>query len=476
MKNNTCKTCKYAQKMIAIGMGFRCTKPENVHAIWNKKKYNPALIPNFSFSCDFYQQKNNHAKTLEIKSSNIIMEVDKWEKYIKIDLAKWYHTYDNFSKKVKELHLLLFPEEYFSYELNESKDNILSKEYLAKINIKRKELGVSLITANGISPDTSSINYCESIIEKQHNFITYDFIADVHGRCTLLKEKLIKLGYFEKDGIFISNNRKAIFLGDLVDRGSEVGETLQLVKKMCDYGSAEAILGNHDWNWLMYNTLDSEGNFLRKHNEKNDHQNEATRQAWKTIHFTERKEILNWLGNLPFVLETKEYRVVHACWDIQVINKLKQSIFPNPLTFNNVKNNLINNTEKQAKQIRKYVEVLLSGIEYKLPEGITFKDVDGNIRSAVRIKWWCLDKENSLKNLALNSKLVENIDINITTNYQFDKEIKTTFFGHYHNEQIAFNKEKKLYTLDIKGDIGICSVSNFNNQNTYNFKTKITEK
>lgn len=468
MKKNTCKECKYSSRMIGIGMGFRCSKIENVSAHWNINQLNPALIPNQEFICDYFEKKVSSNKPHNKKE--IIVNIPTWTNYLDIDkLSQWRHTYDEFTQKVQELHLMLFPEEYHTHELQDSKNKLLSSEFVNKVNLKRKNLKVSLITINGKVEDSSSIDYCKEIVKEENNFITYDFIADVHGRYSLLKEKLIQLGYQEKEGTFVSKNRQAIFLGDLVDRGDEVGETLKLVKKMCEDGVAQAVLGNHDWNWLMYNTKDEQGNFLRMHNEKNAKQNEKTRSAWELLNVRERQEILNWLSTLPLTIETEKYRVIHACWSIDIIKKLKQSVYPNEINFGSLKKILTQNKTPKTQKIKAYTEILLSGIEYKLPQNITFKDVDGNIRNAVRLKWWCLNETNELKDLALQPELVVGINQKISSNYQFEKEKKPTFFGHYHNKTYTFSKVNQLYSLDIQNDIGICSIHEFENQNTYKF-------
>ncbi len=461
MKKNTCKECQYSSNMIAIGMGFRCTHPQNVDANWNLKKHNPAVIPHQNFICDQFKEQTKDND--EMISKSIVLDIPQWTKYLEVGkLTQWRFTYEKFSNKVKELHLMLFLEEYHMFELD---SDSFSQEYLEMVNHKRQSLGISPISVDG-KTDLSSRKYCENIVKEEQNYLTYDFIADVHGRFSLLKDKLIKLGYEEKNGCFTSKSRRAIFLGDLVDRGPEVAETLKLVKQMCETGVAQAILGNHDWNWLMYNTQDQEGNFLRKHSEKNNNQNQTTREAWKKLHISEQEEILTWLSNLPLTLETEEYRVVHACWNGDVIKKLKQSIYPNPVNFKSLKEFIVS---KEGKKIKNYADILLSGIEYNLPQGITFKDVDDNIRNAVRLKWWCLDQTNDLKDLALQPELVQNIDTKVKSNYQFEKELKPTFFGHYHNKEYVVEQSKKLYSLDIQEDIGICSIYKFEDQNTYLF-------
>lgn len=42
------------------------------------------------------------------------------------------------------------------------------------------------------------------------------------------------------------------FVGDFLDRGPEIRETLRLVRGMLEAGSALAVLGNHEWQRLRF--------------------------------------------------------------------------------------------------------------------------------------------------------------------------------------------------------------------------------
>ncbi len=85
----------------------------------------------------------------------------------------------------------------------------------------------------------------------------FDIIGDIHGCLDELKELLVQIGYVE---IEIGENlwtmsksyyqhpagRKAIFLGDFGDRGPKSVGVLELAQLMIHYGSARAVIGNHD--------------------------------------------------------------------------------------------------------------------------------------------------------------------------------------------------------------------------------------
>ena len=79
----------------------------------------------------------------------------------------------------------------------------------------------------------------------------FDIIGDVHGCFEELIELLDRLGYViaEEAGQFRvtpPHNRKAVFVGDLVDRGPAVVPVLRLVMAMAESGAALCVPGNHD--------------------------------------------------------------------------------------------------------------------------------------------------------------------------------------------------------------------------------------
>lgn len=90
----------------------------------------------------------------------------------------------------------------------------------------------------------------------------FDIIGDVHGCFEELKELLLNLGYKinrveENDSNFgfeviTPESRKAIFVGDLVDRGPDSPNVLRLVMCMVNAGTAYCVPGNHDLKLQKY--------------------------------------------------------------------------------------------------------------------------------------------------------------------------------------------------------------------------------
>ena len=73
---------------------------------------------------------------------------------------------------------------------------------------------------------------------RQVNQLGYD-IGDVHGCAFTLVKLLEKLGYRDFNGVYQHPSRKAIFVGDILDRGPHIREAIGLVKAMVDAGVAE---------------------------------------------------------------------------------------------------------------------------------------------------------------------------------------------------------------------------------------------
>lgn len=62
----------------------------------------------------------------------------------------------------------------------------------------------------------------------------YEFIGDIHGHAEELQKLLLKLDYRKVNGVYIHPTSKVFFLGDFIDRGPQIKETLALAKALID--------------------------------------------------------------------------------------------------------------------------------------------------------------------------------------------------------------------------------------------------
>ena len=102
--------------------------------------------------------------------------------------------------------------------------------------------------------EAASIARVPSWTNRQHETGPFDIIGDVHGCFDELVALLESLGYrikplnAEGNGYAVAHpeGRKAVFVGDLVDRGPGVVNVLKLVMSMVANGTALCVAGNHE--------------------------------------------------------------------------------------------------------------------------------------------------------------------------------------------------------------------------------------
>jgi hypothetical protein len=207
-----------------------------------------------------------------------------------------------------------------------------------------------------------------------------DFIGDIHGHADALERLLQILGYRRKSGIYgHPQGRKAVFVGDFIDRGPRIRETLHIVKDMCDAGHASAVMGNHEFNAICFHTPHTEkGGFFRDHSWKEINQHMATLEQFRNYR-AEWDHFLEWFKTLPLWIDEENYRVVHACWDPAHIATLSAR-------FAGIDHDFLNRATDNENATPEYlaVEELLKGKEETLPDGLTFTDKDGAIRHECR--------------------------------------------------------------------------------------------
>lgn len=136
----------------------------------------------------------------------------------------------------------------------------------------------------------------------------YDIIGDVHGRATKLKELLSQLGYQQDlTQNWFHPGRKAIFVGDIINKGGEIFETVRIVRGMVESGYAEMVIGNHEWNWILGNSDTYRSTTNAYLDRPQDYESD-----------------LNWVKTLPYSYENDHFRVVHAYWDAANIRVLSE--------------------------------------------------------------------------------------------------------------------------------------------------------
>ena len=212
----------------------------------------------------------------------------------------------------------------------------------------------------------------------------YDIIGDIHGHGDELNSLLTELGYKDLGKGYCHESRKVIFLGDFIDRGEELAQhkmVLSTVMSMVKNQQAQAVMGNHEFNALAYHTR-HEGEFLRPHNDDNKRQHQAFLNEFPEDS-EEKHEVLEFFIGLPLWLDFGDLRIVHACWDDSQIEILK-SVCPS----GRINNEVLIAASTKGSTTFKAIEVLLKGVEVKLPLNKFFEDSMGKRRDNIRVRWW----------------------------------------------------------------------------------------
>lgn len=144
-----------------------------------------------------------------------------------------------------------------------------------------------------------------------------DIVGDVHGEITALKDLVFQLGYDENGNH--PENRKLIFVGDLVDRGPDSPGVVLFVKNLIDRGNAQMVLGNHELNVLQHKAKSGSGWYFEQQAKKDkDYYPFATSYEEKN-----KSLIYDFLSSLPVALENDELRIVHAAWENEKIDAVR---------------------------------------------------------------------------------------------------------------------------------------------------------
>jgi Calcineurin-like phosphoesterase len=254
----------------------------------------------------------------------------------------------------------------------------------------------------------------------------YDIIGDVHGHADALRRLLIKLGYTESQDAFRHATRKAIFVGDFVDRGPEQREVLRIARNMCEANTASAVLGNHEFNAIAWATSNGEGGFLRERSEKNK------RQHAEFLHqldegSSEYYDAINWFQQLPVWMEFPGLRVVHACWH----EPSRAGLRPYLDSRSCFTEKGLREALRRGSTAYTAAEILMKGPEQRLPPGMSFVDGSGHKRQDVRIRWWD-PRATTFKQAAIgmDDRLEDLPDLKLPTDFRYE-ESTPVLFGHY---------------------------------------------
>jgi Calcineurin-like phosphoesterase. len=226
----------------------------------------------------------------------------------------------------------------------------------------------------------------------------YDIIGDVHGYADQLKKLLTKMGYKLHNGVYTHPDRKAIFVGDFINRGPKIKETLLLIRRMVESGSAYAILGNHELYAVLYFLKDAEGKYYKKRLQKYNLQLIQTLTEFAS-NKAELKNYLKWFRTLPLFLDLGPIRVVHACWNDQNIELIRQTLQVPKISKTTLREIAANNTPF-ARGLWETVK----GVDFQVPRNLLVFDDDGRPHRSFRMKWWENPEGKTFKDISIESR------------------------------------------------------------------------
>jgi len=262
-----------------------------------------------------------------------------------------------------------------------------------------------------------------TLLQDLYTYIdSLDIIGDIHGCYHTLIDLLIKLGYSQKNGIWQHPKRKAIFIGDYIDRGIYIDQSLSLIKNMVDNGKAVALLGNHEMNLIGIFIKGPDNQPLRSHNKIKQH-----RITLKTLNQHKLYYWIEWFKKLPIFIDLKKLRIIHAAWHTHYIKIIKQFL-PNNMLSDNL--SLAFNTKSEFGKALRYV---LKGPEIPLSKNLL--DLIGKnmanlkFKKEARIKWW---NNSAYTQILLNNGTSITLNFNLKDLYEpYPDNAPILFFGHY---------------------------------------------
>jgi len=95
---------------------------------------------------------------------------------------------------------------------------------------------------------------------------------------------------------------------------------------------------------------------------------------------------LDWFRTLPLFVEMPGFRAVHACWDQNLINKIKAKYGDKPFSSEFVVESSIHNSFAGV-----CIDRLTCGTDMRLPPGMIISGRDGYKRDRFRTKFWSVN-------------------------------------------------------------------------------------
>ncbi len=258
----------------------------------------------------------------------------------------------------------------------------------------------------------------------------YDIIGDVHGHAQSLKKLLLKLGYKKTPDGYSHPGRKAIFVGDFINRGPQIKKTIRTIRTMVENGNALAILGNHEINAIISHLDDGNGLPLVTPPMKNSISVLKTVKEFSGA-ADEWSDHRKWLRTLPLFLELGGIRVVHACWSDKAVDYLKNTLPPGKIK-KSVFRKIYTTPDSE---LGRNIWLLSKGLQFKMPGDLKIINNKGVAPRSFRMRWWEETAGKTFEELSFESKFkLPEYTIPpeiLQESLPYPDEAPIVFFGHY---------------------------------------------
>jgi hypothetical protein len=258
----------------------------------------------------------------------------------------------------------------------------------------------------------------------------YDIIGDVHGQSGLLKKLLQHLGYTKTLQGYKHPERKAIFLGDFINRGPRIKKTIRIIRNMVENGNALSVIGNHEINFIISVIKDKNWLPLGKMTHRNFISGFKTLKEFSNDP-DELASHLKWMRTLPFYIDLPDIRIIHACWAKPAIDYLNDNL-PAGRIRKKVFRKLYADPYSELSQ---NIWLITKGPQFKMPGDLRVKNNKGVAPRSFRIRWWEEPYGKTFQDISFESKYrfpsytVPGQILPVT--YPYDSGEPILFFGHY---------------------------------------------
>lgn len=258
---------------------------------------------------------------------------------------------------------------------------------------------------------------------------SYDIIGDIHGHAFELRSLLASLRYQRHGKGYRDADRKVVFVGDFVDRGPAIGEVVEIARAMVDAGDALAVMGNHEYNAIAFQTPrpEKQDEWFRPHSEKNLKQHQATLDQLSP---SELADAISWFKTLPVAIEIDGIRVAHASWQARDIDCINDAL----AGAGRFTPDFLAMSEDSGSDLNNAIENVLKGPELRLPAGHSIVDKAGHRRDSARIKWYEDGTGRTYRQHHLGSDEVPDVEIatgDLASVDIYPRDAVPAFVGHY---------------------------------------------